>query len=183
MCKTIQQSILLLVFGLTASVFTFAQDEWRDINRDRRDIYRDRVDLREDYAKFHKDEMNHNWRAVQRDRADIYRDRADLRHDYADIREDEREYYRDHNRWRGRCVDPDHDGDCDFIRHRHRHYQNGWYGTPYGYSNPNVWRSSPAEWNRGWRNGRMENGNVPSGWRHGRKTGWGNSNLPKKSGW
>src|SRR5215472_14465945 len=110
MCKTIQRSILLLLFGLTASVFTFAQDEGRDINRDRRDIYRDRVDLREDYANLRKDEMNHNWRAVQRDRADIDRDRADLRHDYADIREDEREYYRDHNRWRGRCVDLDHDG-------------------------------------------------------------------------
>lgn len=99
MGKMIQRAILVLVFGLTASAFTIAEDNWQDINRDRRDIYRDRVDLRQDYAKLHRDEANHNWRAVQRDRADIYRDRADLRRDYADIREDRHEYYRGHAGW------------------------------------------------------------------------------------
>ena len=99
MGKMVQRAILVLVFGLTASAFTFAQDGRRDINRDRRDIYRDRVDLRHNYAKLDRDEWNHNWRAVQRDRADIYRDRADLRHDYADIREDRHEYYRGHDGW------------------------------------------------------------------------------------
>jgi len=103
MDKMVQRAILVLVFGLTASAFTFAQDGWRDINRDRRDIYRDRADVRHDYAKLHRDEWNHNWRAVQRDRADIHRDRADVHHDYADIRQDRREYYRD-GWWR------DHDG-------------------------------------------------------------------------
>jgi hypothetical protein len=99
MGKTMKRAMLVLVFGLTASAFTFGQD-WRDINRDRRDIYRDRVDLRQDYARLHRDEMNHNWRAVQRDRADINRDQADIRHDYADIREDRHEGYRDHDGWR-----------------------------------------------------------------------------------
>jgi hypothetical protein len=95
MGKTIRRAILITVFGLTASAFTFAQDNWRDINRDRRDIRNDRVDLSQDYAKLHRDEVNGNWRAAQRDRADISRDRADMRHDYADIREDRREQYRD----------------------------------------------------------------------------------------
>jgi hypothetical protein len=99
MGKMMQRAILVLVFGLTASAFTFAQDNGRDINRDRRDIYRDRGDLRGDYAKLQRDEVNHNWRAVQRDRADIYRDRADLRRDYADIREDRHEHYRDQDGW------------------------------------------------------------------------------------
>ena len=41
--------------------------------------------------------------------------------------------YRHHDR-RDRCVDPDHDGDCDFIRHRHRRWHDddaddrGYYG-------------------------------------------------------
>ena len=105
MGKLVQRAILVLVFGLTASAFTFAQDNWRDIHRDRRDIYRDRVDLRRDYAKLRRDEWNHNWRAVQRDRADIYYDRRDLRHDYADIRADRRgwwqgRYGRWHRDWR-----------------------------------------------------------------------------------
>ena len=56
MGKRVQRAILVLVFGLTASAFTFAQDGWRDINRDRRDIYRDGVDLRHDYAKLNRDE-------------------------------------------------------------------------------------------------------------------------------
>jgi hypothetical protein len=86
-------------------------------------------------------------------------------------------YYR--NYWgRGECVDPDHDGDCDFIRHRHRrYYQNGWYQNGwYG----NSYYSNPAIW-----------GNYPyagslNTWQNGR---WGNGSVPpgwrngKHKGW
>lgn len=99
MGKMMQRALLLLVFGLSASALTFAQNGWHDVNRDRHDIYRDRVELGHDYAQLNRDELNHNWRAVQRDRAEIYRDRAELRHDYADIRQDRREYYRGYNGW------------------------------------------------------------------------------------
>jgi len=102
MGKMIQRAILVVVFGLTASAFTFAQDGRRDINRDRRDIHRDRVDLNRDYARLHTDEVDHNWRAVQRDRADIYHDRVDLRHDYADIRQDRRWFYNHDGSWQDR---------------------------------------------------------------------------------
>jgi hypothetical protein len=94
MRKMMKKAALVLVFGLVASVFTFAQD-WRDVNRDRRDIRHDRADIRQDYAKLRRDEYNHNWQAVRRDKAEINHDRADVRHDGRDIRHD----YRYRNGW------------------------------------------------------------------------------------
>jgi hypothetical protein len=116
-----------------------------------------------------------------------------------------RNHYREHRRydpyysyhrsgWRDRCIDPDHDGDCDFIRHRHRrYYHNGWYGNNwYGnrhYSHRDNGGNYPyaAGWNSVWQNGRWGNGNAPPGWRRGGKRGWGDSNLPpgltEKSWW
>jgi len=102
MGKLMQRAILVLAFGLTASAFTFAQDNWRDIRHDRRDIHRDRVDLRHDYAELHRDEVDHNWRAVRHDRADIYYDRRDLRQDYRDLRADRRGWWDGDGRWHWR---------------------------------------------------------------------------------
>lgn len=100
MGNMLKRASLVLAFGLMASAFTFAQNGWQGVNRDRHDIYRDRADLRQDYARLNRDEWNHNWRAVQRDRAEIYRDRADLRHDYGDLRADR--YYGRDGWWRDR---------------------------------------------------------------------------------
>ena len=78
---------LVLVFGMAASVLTFASD-WRDINHDR-------ADVRQDYRQRQRDERDHDWRAAQQERADIARDRADMRRD---IRHDG--WWRDHDgRW------------------------------------------------------------------------------------
>ena len=90
-----KRALLVGVFGLTATAFSFGSD----INRDRRDIARDQRELRHDYNRLQRDEYRDNWRAVQRDRAEIYRDRADLRHDYADVARDR--YYQDGG-WRDR---------------------------------------------------------------------------------
>jgi hypothetical protein len=87
-------------------------------------------------------------------------------------RDGDRDYWRHrHHDWRrDRCVDPDHDGDCDFIRHRHHRRHD-----------------DDDDDDRGWRNNGRWNGSTPPGWQHGRKTGWGDSNLPpglaKKEGW
>ena len=102
-----------------------------------------------------------------------------------------------------RCVDPDHDGDCDYYvrrRHHHGNYQNGWYNNGY-YPNTNGWYGyypngyagipyvSPYTWGTGYAYNQDRRGvyNPPRGWQQGRKKGWGKSNLPpglaKKSGW
>jgi hypothetical protein len=69
--------------------------------------------------------------------------------------------------------DRDGDGDRDYWRHRHyRHHRRH--------------DDDDDDDDGGWRNGRWS-GSTPPGWQHGRKTGWGNSDLPpgqaKKAGW
>jgi hypothetical protein len=71
----------------------------------------------------------------------------------------------------GNWRDRDGDGDRDYWRHRHyRHHR----------------RHHDDDDDGRWRNGRW-NGGTPPGWQHGRKVGWGNSDLPpgqaKKQGW
>ncbi len=84
-------------------------------------------------------------------------------------------YYGNPNYGRGRYWGY---GDRDGYRHR-------WYGDDddddggyYGGWGNRGW---------GWGNNGRWNGSTPPGWQHGRKTGWGNSNLPpglaKKGGW
>jgi len=76
----------------------------------------------------------------------------------------------------------DRDGDGDFWRHRyHRHWygdgdaDDGYYG---GWGNRGWGRVNNGWYNNGWYNNGPWNGNTPPGWQHGRKRGWGNSDLP-----
>ena len=89
MSKMIRRAALVLVFGLAASIFTFAENGPREPGGDR-------TDIRQDYNHLRRDELSHNWRAVRHDRVDINRERTDLRHDYKDVRRDRREY---RDRW------------------------------------------------------------------------------------
>ena len=170
-------SLLAVVFALTLLPATaFAHDHgrrdgdhhgryWGHADHDRDDEYRE-------YRRYHPyyDYRHSNWR----DRC------VDPDHD-GDCDFIRPRHHHHHHHWmRYRCVDPDHDGDCDFIRPRYpRYYQNGWYGDGY-YSNPYLWGSYPYAGNRNgaWQNGRWGNRSVPPGWHHGRKRGWGESNLP-----
>jgi hypothetical protein len=73
----------------------------------------------------------------------------------------------------GNWRDRDGDGDRDYWRHRHHRYHRR--------------HDDDDDDDRGWRNNGRWNGSTPPGWQHGRKTGWGNSDLPpgqaKKQGW
>jgi hypothetical protein len=93
MANMMKKAALVLVFGIAASMFTFAEDGWRDDNRNLRDVRNDRVEMRLDYSKGRDDWQRNNWEAECRDKAEVNHDRADLPHDNRDVRHD----YRDHD--------------------------------------------------------------------------------------
>jgi hypothetical protein len=88
--------------------------------------------------------------------------------------------------------DRDGDGDRDFRRHRH-YRERGWYGGGHGHGDADDgyrggWGNRGwGRGNNGWHNNGPWNGDTPPGWQHGRKRGWGNSDMPpglaKKQGW
>jgi len=72
----------------------------------------------------------------------------------------------------GYWRDRDGDGDRDYWRRRHhRHHR----------------RHDDDDDDGGWRSNGRWNGDTPPGWHHGRKVGWGGSDVPpgqaKKRGW